>query len=126
LTTGGALATAVFRWSENNGVDWAEVDVTTAVDGEHELGDTGVTVTFAATTGHTDTTYWNFQASWEDYFGNLIHAPAAGTVVEVNSYPITVPQSTGGYWRGPQTPPPAGGGGGNTAHPGPPAQVVNS
>ena len=113
-----------FEWSNDNGSSWEATDV--AITGAAQTLEAGVTVTFAATTGHTLNNYWNFQASWEDYFGNLVHAPAAGTVIEVNSYPITVPQSTGGYWRGPQSPPPAGGGGGNTQAPAPPQQVGTS
>jgi hypothetical protein len=113
-----------FKWSDNGGSSW---DATTvAITGAAQTLNNGVTVTFAATTGHAVNNYWDFQASWEDYFGNLLHAPAAGTIIEVNGYPIQVPQSHGGYWRGPQTPPPAGGGGnGGTLQP-PPAGYIGT
>jgi hypothetical protein len=57
IQTGGILETATFRWSKDNGVTWEESDIETAVDGVHELGDTGVTATFAAGTYNADNVY---------------------------------------------------------------------
>jgi hypothetical protein len=106
-----------FKWSDDGGSTWNATTV--AITSASQNLNNGVSVRFVATTGHTSANYWDFQASWEDYFGNLIHAPAAGTVIEVNGYPITVSQSIGGYWRGPQVPH-------HTAAPPPPRSVVTS
>lgn len=113
-----------FSWSNTGDTSWDDTGV--AITGAAQVLENGVTVTFAATTGHTDTDYWLFQASWEDYFGNLLHAPVAGTVIDLNGTNIQVPQSGGGYWRGPIGPPPDDGGG-NVMHPGQPhTSQVNS
>ena len=58
-----------FTWSKDGGSTWDAAGV--AITGAAQTLTEGVTVTFAATTGHTLNTYWNFQVSWDDYFGNL-------------------------------------------------------
>jgi len=99
-----------FSWSNTGDTSWDATGV--AITGAAQTLENGVTVTFAATTGHTDTNYWTFQASWEDRFGNLLHAPAAGTVIELNGTNVQVQQSHGGYYQMPiVTPPPDDGGG---------------
>lgn len=55
VTTGGARGTALFRWSINGGTSWEATGVATAA--EVELGDTGLTATFATGTYATDNVY---------------------------------------------------------------------
>lgn len=55
IQTGGALATATFRWSKNGGVDWVQSAVATAAT--VVLPGTGITVAFAAGTYAADNEY---------------------------------------------------------------------
>lgn len=112
-----------FKWSNDDGSTWEATTV--AITGAAQTLENGVAVTFAATTGHTVDKYWTFQASWEDYFGNLLHAPAAGTVIEINGVNVQVQQSHGGYYQMPIITPPDEGGGGNAMQP-PPAGTNQS
>lgn len=61
ITTAGALETAAFRWSIDNGATWVAEGITTAADGVHELAtdafDTGLTATFASGTYVLNETY---------------------------------------------------------------------
>jgi hypothetical protein len=54
ITTGGALATAVFRWSKDGGATWTTSVVTGA---SVALGTTGITATFGAGTYALDNVY---------------------------------------------------------------------
>ena len=84
-----------FSWSNTGDTTWDATGV--AITGAAQVLENNVSVTFAATTGHTDTNYWLFQASWEDYFGNLLHAPVAGTVIDLIGSNVQVRQSAAGY-----------------------------
>jgi hypothetical protein len=50
-----------FKWSRDNGSTWAATGV--AITGSAQELELGVVVTFAATTGHTATDYWNIAAT---------------------------------------------------------------
>ena len=108
-----------FEWTLNN---WSSSTSGVAITGSTQLLAVGVYVKFTATTGHTLNDEFSFQASWEDYFGNLLHAPAAGTVIEINGYNVQVPQSTGGYYYMPIIQPPETGSG-STLQPPPPGSI---
>jgi hypothetical protein len=105
-----------FRWSDSGGSTWDASTVN--ITGAAQTLNNGVQVTFAATTGHTAADRWDFQASWEDYFGNLIQSPVAGTVYVVNSTNLRVPQSYLVPINVAWPVPPAGGGGGPMEPPG--------
>jgi len=49
-----------FRWSEDNGSTWIATAV--PITGGAQSLSRGITITFGATTGHTTSTYWNFNA----------------------------------------------------------------
>lgn len=51
-----AGATDTFKWSNDGGTTWRQTGV--AMTGSAQALSDGVTVTFAATTGHTETEYW--------------------------------------------------------------------
>jgi hypothetical protein len=121
MTTGGTFSgseilnyrveidgTETFKWSDSGGDGWDATGV--AITGAAQNLNNGVTVTFGGSGSHTIGDRWDFQASWEDYFGNLLHAPAAGTTIEIDTYSLQVPQGGGGYYTIPIVPPPAGGG----------------
>ena len=68
-----------FKWSEDNGTTWNSVTASMAA----EVAITwGVTLKFAATTGHTATEYWNFTAS-------AISTVALQQKVTVSSIPVS-------------------------------------
>ena len=46
-----------FKWSNDGGVTWEATTV--AITGSAQTLENGITVTFGATTGHTDTNYWD-------------------------------------------------------------------
>lgn len=50
-----------FKWSRDGGSTWAATGV--AITGSAQELELGVVVTFAATTGHTSTDYWNIAAT---------------------------------------------------------------
>jgi hypothetical protein len=53
-----------FRWSDDGGGSW---DVSTvAITGSAQTLNNGVTITFAATTGHTNAEYWEFTVAAEE------------------------------------------------------------
>lgn len=82
ITTGGAVATAIFRWSSNGGSTWT-TGVTTAAT--VLLGATGVTANFAAGTYVVASTYaWTSGTS----------ADADFEVGDVHSFTTTAPHYT--------------------------------
>jgi hypothetical protein len=72
-----------FKWSRNGGTSWVATGV--AITGSAQLLEDGVWVTFAATTGHTVTDYWQFTAdTWGIELTGLTagsNSYAAGSVV---------------------------------------------
>ncbi|HQB65735.1 MAG TPA: hypothetical protein PK616_07580, partial [Fibrobacteraceae bacterium] len=62
VTVSTAAATDKFTWSKNGGTASAEIEMTGAAQ---EL-EKGVTVTFAATTGHTEGDYWTINVTVND------------------------------------------------------------
>jgi hypothetical protein len=54
-----------FKWerSTDNGENWTTVASTVAITGSEQTLEDGITITFAATTGHTSTDLWKFQVS---------------------------------------------------------------
>lgn len=54
-----AAATDTFKWSDDGGVTWTE-DV--VITGSAQTLSNGITITFAATTGHTLADYWTIVA----------------------------------------------------------------
>ncbi len=50
-----------FKWSDDGGSTW-DVE-TVAITGAAQTLNNGITITFAATTGHTDGDYWDFSGS---------------------------------------------------------------
>lgn len=64
-----AAATDTFKWSNDGGSTWEATGV--AITGAAQTLELGVTVTFAATTGHTLNDYWDiaatFAGEWNDW-----------------------------------------------------------
>ncbi len=83
LTSGGTLTGGVpinyrvqidaagtpdtFKWSDDGGANW-DVE-TVAITGAAQTLNNGITITFAATTGHTVTEYWDFSETVDPAFG---------------------------------------------------------
>jgi hypothetical protein len=74
----GTGAPDTFRWSDDGGVTW-DASLQNIVGGPIALNN-GVTVTFAATTGHTATDRWDFSITG-------IYGPAT-TTITVRGYPL--------------------------------------
>jgi hypothetical protein len=74
-----AGATDVIKWSEDNGVTWSSttMNMTTEV-----LLPYGITLNFAATTGHTATNYWTFTCS-------VCSASPVNQVVTISAIPTS-------------------------------------
>lgn len=67
-----------FRWSDDGGATWDASTV--GITGAAQALNNGVTVTFGATTGHSDNERW-------DFFIDGIHG-AESTIVTVRGYPL--------------------------------------
>ncbi len=86
-----------FRWSDDGGSTW---DVSTvAITGSAQTLNNGVTVTFGATTGHTLTDYWEFNAGPQNILG-LASSRLGGTdyIVGASAVELKSLQQSGGTW----------------------------
>lgn len=86
----GTGTTDTFKWSLDRGVTWQAETVDMTIGTAIDLGDEGVTITFAAKTGHTSGASWAFTVSdiqWGDITATSLAAnnnPLANSLPGVN------------------------------------------
>ncbi|MBN2120281.1 MAG: DUF2341 domain-containing protein [Candidatus Omnitrophica bacterium] len=72
-----------FRWSDDNGSTWQATDI--PITGASQDLNNGITVTFGATSGHTNSTRWNFNAfnmaPDTVYYGSCLAYPGFGDYI---------------------------------------------
>lgn len=78
-----------FNWSDDNGATWTNA---VAMTGAPQLLSNGVSIDFAATTGHTSTDLWVFNAT-----SNVLDLTAVNAGTEGNSISISYSSSIANY-----------------------------
>jgi phage tail sheath gpL-like len=88
-----------FNWSDNDGSTWTSA---VAMTGSPQLLSNGVSVDFAATTGHTDEDSWTFNATANVLALTAVNAGTEGNFISISysstiaNYVATITAMTGG------------------------------